>query len=150
MARLYSVSGPTESAASVRTAVSLLGGTTVRTFINEVIWGVDATPADNYLRLATTRWTTSAGTAASAPTPNPLDPADVASVTTAGITHSAEPTYASVQLLDISMNQRATFRWVAQDGRELKNPATATTGLGNRNIASGAALAPRATVIFGE
>jgi hypothetical protein len=151
MSKCYAVAGPAAAGTATKTAITNIATSAVRPQINEVIWGVDATPADNYLLLASTRFTAAGTTAASAPTPQPLDPGDVASISTAGWTHSAEPTYAtSVNLLEIAMNQRATFRWVAQDGRELVAPATAANGVGHRNVASGASLAPRASVQFRE
>jgi hypothetical protein len=39
------------------------------------------------------------------------------------------------------MNQRATFRWVASPGYELRNPATATTGLGLQLVTATASTA---------
>lgn len=151
MSKCYAVAGPAAAGTALKTAITVIGSSAIRPMINEIIWGVDATPADNYLQLAATRFTAAGTTAASAPTPQPLDPGDVACVSTAGWTHSAEPTYAaSVNLLEIVMNQRATFRWVSQDGRELVAPATANNGIGHRNVASGASLAPRASVIFRE
>src|SRR3990167_9475160 len=58
---------------------------------------------------------TAAGTA-TAVTPKPLDPADIAAVATAGENHSAEPTYtAGEELMSFGMNQRNTFQWWAYD-----------------------------------
>lgn len=128
--RGYTVSGPNATGTANKTLITVIAATTVRPAMFDVVVGCSATPADQATKLAVTRWTTSAGTAGSSPTPLVLDPGDVAALATAGITHSGEPTYASTNLLTISMNQRASFRWVSSPGYELKNPATATTGLG--------------------
>src|SRR5690348_2288983 len=89
-----------------------------RAKIYDVILGSEATPADAAL-LFTFRRCTAAGTNTSV-TPQPLDPADFATEFDAGENHSAEPTYtAGAILLNIPLNQRATFRWVAAPGGEL-------------------------------
>lgn len=128
--RAYTVSGPNATGTANKTLLTVIASTSVRPRIYDIVIGNSATPADQAAKLALTRWTTSAGTAGSSPTPLAVDPADVAAVATAGITHSAEPTYAATNLLTVSQNLRATFRYVAQPGQEFVNPATATTGLG--------------------
>lgn len=148
--RAYSVSGPNASGSSNKTLVTVIGATTVRPRVFDIILGSQATPADQAAEYSIKRFT-AAGTAGSSPTPNPLDPSDVASVATAGITHSAEPTYtAGSTLLDINLNQRATFRWVASPGMELVGPATASNGLGLSLVASTAALVQYGNVFFFE
>ncbi len=79
-----------------------------------------------------------------------MDPSDVASVSTGGITHSAEPTYAATHAFDLPLNQRATMRWVAQDGREFIAPATAANGVGLQMNTAGTALILNGTVFFRE
>lgn len=150
MSKCYTVTGPTAGGAAPQTAVTIIGGTAIRPMVNEIIVGVSTTPADQTYQACVTKFT-AAGTAGSSPTPLPLDPGDVASVSTAGITHSAEPTYAATDdRLNIYLNQRATFRWVAQDGREIVGPATASNGIGTRMKASSATMTMQATVIFRE
>lgn len=86
----------------------------------------------------------------SAVTPQPLDPADAACVATAGENHSVEPTYtANAILLNVALNQRATFRWVAAPGGELVIPATANNGIGIKTPVSALVLTT-ATVHFQE
>lgn len=82
-------------------------------------------------------------------TPAPLDPADAACVAVALENNSVNPTYAGGVLLDVSMNQRSTFRWVAAPGRELVWPATANNGIGVR-VVLGPGLKADATVHFEE
>ncbi|OHB75584.1 MAG: hypothetical protein A2W31_00820 [Planctomycetes bacterium RBG_16_64_10] len=47
----------------------------------------------------------------------------------AGENHTVEPTY-TTELLRFSINQQATFRWVAAPDGELIAPATASNGIG--------------------
>lgn len=148
--RAYSVSGPNASGSATKTMVTIIGSTTVRPRVFDLVLGSQATPADQAAEYAVTRFT-AAGTAGSSPTPLPLDPGDVAAVAAAGITHSAEPTYtANTDLLVINLNQRATFRWVASPGYELVGPATANNGLGTRLVAATTALVNWANVFFFE
>jgi hypothetical protein len=64
-------------------------------------------------------------------TPQNLDPASATTEYDAGENHTVEPTFtAAAILLNIPLNQRATFRWVAAPGGELVMPATAANGFG--------------------
>jgi len=95
----------------------------------DIIFGAQGTVGDNPFLYTIQRCTT-AGTA-TAVVPQPLDPADAATEADAGENHTIEPTYTSAQiLLNIALNQRATFRWVAAPGGELVSPATASNGIG--------------------
>jgi hypothetical protein len=97
--------------------------------IYDLMLGSEATPADAALLWLLQRCTT-AGTVTGV-TPQPLDPADAATESDAGENASAEPTYtANAVQLAIALNQRATFRWVAQPGGEIVTPATASNGVG--------------------
>lgn len=149
--RGYSVSGPSATGTASKTAVTVLSTTAVRPRVYEFTIGVKTDPntTDQQLEWAIGR-ITAAGTAGSSPTPNPVDPGDVASVATGGITHSAEPTYAATYLMDMVMNQRAVFRWVAVPGYELVAPATAANGIGIKNVAITATAIVNACVMFME
>ena len=93
------------------------------------IFGSEASPADNPFRWLIQRCT-AAGTSTGV-VPQPLDPADVATEMDAGENHTIEPTYtAAALLLNIPLNQRATFRWVAAPGGEIVCPGTASNGIG--------------------
>lgn len=91
--------------------------------------GCGATPADNAFNHIVQRCTT-AGTGA-ALTPNALDPADtLASTIVAKDTITVDPTLTANAFLGRkALNQRATFRWVAVQGKEIKLPATASNGI---------------------
>jgi hypothetical protein len=149
MPRGYSVSGPNATGTANKTLVTVVSTTAVRPRLFDLTIGNSQTPADQAAQYAVTRFT-AAGTAGSAPTPNPLDPGDTAGVATAGITHSAEPTYAATTLLRINLNQRATFRWVASPGFELIAPATAANGLGMYLVSATATMASDGTIMYFE
>lgn len=91
--------------------------------------GCTTTPADAVFDYVIRRVTGSA--TGSAVTPNPLDPADAASLFDAEDTITADAaSFAAGTLLDrVPLNHRATFRWVASPGGELVWPATASNGL---------------------
>ena len=114
----------------------------------DVIFGSEASPADNAFLYIVQRCT-ALGTS-TAVTPQPLDPADAATESDAGENHTIEPTYtANAVLLAIGLNQRATFRWVAAPGGELTYPATASNGLGVQTTTA-SAVAISATVHYNE
>lgn len=131
MARTYAldVTG-TAVASPTLPFLSLISTAAVRPRIFDVICGSVSTPADNACKFQVQRCTT-AGTPGTSPVPSPLDPADPACLTTAGLlTFTGGPTLtASLFLLQWSQNQRATFRWVAAPTKELVLPATAANGV---------------------
>lgn len=108
------------------------GATTLRRgFIYDLMFGTDGTPADNAIVYKADRQTT-VGTGTSA-TPSPLDPGDAAGLLVGTVNHTIEPTVTSATLLvEIAMNQRASYRWVAAPGGELVIPATNVAGIGAR------------------
>ena len=98
--------------------------------IYEYIIGSDATPADLTTKFVLGRFT-AVGTEGSGFTPIAIDPADPAAAGDYGVAHSAEPTYTANAIVGVvSLNQRATFRWIAAPGCELKAPASANNGIG--------------------
>ncbi len=111
------------------TAGNVVRGASKRAKIYDFVVSAEGPPADNVLQLRMRRSTT-AGTL-TAVTPDALDPADGASVATAGEDATIEPTYtADSELMEMSFNQRATYRWVAAPGGELVIPDTASNGIG--------------------
>ena len=95
----------------------------------DLIFGSEATPADNVFLVEVNRSTAAAtGTAV---VPNALDPADsLAAVTLPkeNLTVQGTNTAGAVPL-SFALNQRATFRWVAAPGGEIVVAATANAGL---------------------
>jgi hypothetical protein len=148
MAKRYAIIGDQGVGTDV-TLATLTGTTGVRPSIYDLTIGCSAAPGDTATRFLVQRHT-DPGTS-TAITPRPLDPNDPASVCSAGSNHTVEPTYtANVILLDINVNQRATYRWVAAPGGELKIPATASNGLGLKSSASTGTAEHRTTLHFDE
>lgn len=149
MARRYSVAAQDANTAAT-TLVGVTSATTVRPRIYDLVCGSDATPADNACEFNLQR-TTAAGTS-TAFTPIAIDPADPASLASAGFNHSIEPTYtASALLLEWAQNQRATFRWVAAPSSELVLPATAANGAGVISVTvAGSAVNTNFQIYFEE
>jgi len=135
MARKYGITGNCLNTASATLPLAnVLGTTAVRTMIYDITMGSDATPADNSASYKIQRCTTAgtwAGAGGAAITPQALDPGDPAAVTTAnqGVCSVGPTLTASSFLLQWAQNMRATFRWVAAPGSELKIPATSANGL---------------------
>jgi hypothetical protein len=97
--------------------------------VYDAMFGSEATPADAAI-LWTFRRCSAAGTSTSV-TPQNLDPASATTEYDAGENHTVEPTFtAGAILLNVPLNQRATYRWVAAPGGELVMPATASNGFG--------------------
>lgn len=108
------------------------GATTLRrAWLYDLMFGVDGTPADNVVVWKADRQT-STGTR-SAVVPPPLDFADAAALITCGANTTIEGIITSAtQLIEIGVNQRASYRWVAAPGGELIVPATNVAGIGVR------------------
>lgn len=137
----YTVNGLSASGTSLKTAVNIIGSTAIRPLINFLVFGFRTNPnsTDQQVQIQAGN-TTAAGTAGSAPTPKPRDPQDVAAVCTAGITHSAEPTYGSTFFVDMDLNQRASKEWGCVYGAEFAGAATASNGVAAKMAAVTAAL----------
>ncbi|MDE2102185.1 MAG: hypothetical protein KGL39_33375 [Patescibacteria group bacterium] len=139
----YATNGLSTSGTANKTAITLISSASIRALVSEYTVGVRTNPnaTDQQVNFQVGSWATSAGTAGSAPTPKPLDLVDpVAAVTTAGITHSAEPTYDSTFYMDTDINQRGLFRFVAEIGFEFAATAAATKGIGIKMTAVTAAV----------
>jgi hypothetical protein len=114
----------------------------------DLIVGSEAVAADNPFLYVLQRCT-AAGTS-TAVTLQPLDPADAATEQDAGQNHTVEPTYtAGLIMLEIPINQRATFRWIATEGGRIMTPATAANGIGIATP-TGAAVVITASVYVNE
>ena len=110
----------------------------------DIVVGSEAAAADNPFLWVFQRCT-AAGTS-TAVALQKLDPADAATEQDAGQNHTVEPTYTANEiLLDIPLNQRATFRWIATEGGRIVSPATASNGVGIQTPVS-SALVVTATI----
>lgn len=148
--RAYGTSGSNASGSSNKTLITVIAASTVRPAVFDLNIGNSQTPADQAARYFIARFT-AAGTAGNSPTPLPVDPSDVAAVATTGNALSAEPTYtAGGTLLQIPLNQRATFRHVCSPGMEFKCPATAANGIGMFLSAATAAMISDGAVFWFE
>jgi len=102
-----------------------------RGWIYDIMVGADGTPADNAMTFKVDRQT-SASTG-SAAVPSPIDGGDAAATLVGTANYTIEPTVtAAKQLIELGMNQRASYRWVAAPGGELVVPATDVAGIGAR------------------
>ena len=132
MAR-YSASGSQNLPASLTpiTALTIAAQSTAhRNIFYDIVVANMGAPAD-LVTLHTIQRITAVGTAGSAVTPALLDLSDRASQSAVGENHSGEPTYTSnTELLELPLNHRATFRWVAAPGGEIITPATNNSGIG--------------------
>lgn len=120
---------------SYKTLASLTSSTAAaplrRAWIYDVTFGADGTPADNVLVYKLDRQSdVGTGTAGAAA---PLDGADAVYLGIETCNNTIEPTVTGdTELIEIPVNQRASYRWVAAPGGELVVPATNTTGIGAR------------------
>jgi hypothetical protein len=134
--RRYAVDGQT-AAGTTLTILEVIAATTTRGRIYDIIIGSDATPADVATEFNIIRGTVS-GTGTTSPTGRALDPADPAALITAKVgTFTGQTKTANSALLNIALNQRATFRFVAVPDGEIVIPATSDNWVGLESIASG-------------
>lgn len=126
-ARYATTAFQTPVGTSYKTVLEMLGGSTLRFRLYDWLIGSSGTPADNALVHAIFRITASGtGTAV---TPQKLDPADVAGVVTMKEDNTGEPTTAGIAVLEIPVNLRASYRWVAAPGSEIVVAAISNQGL---------------------
>jgi len=147
--RRYAITGSGDGGGNTTTVIAMLSATTVKPEIYDVVIGCSGTAADNVANIAVKRLT-AVGTEGSGVTPRALDPDAPAALADGAEGHTAEPTYtASSELLEIALNQRATFRWVAAPGSGLVAPSTANNGIGMQ-IVTGPSLVYDGTFLFQE
>ena len=135
MAR-YSASGSQNLSSSAITALTIASQSTVhRNIIYDIVIANVGSPADLVTLHTIQRITNPNASNCTAVTPSLLDLADRAAQSACGENHTAEPTYTSNQeLMEIPLNHRATFRWVAAPGGELITPATNNAGIGAKAV----------------
>lgn len=149
MARKYAVTG-TDTNTAATTQAGITSTAAIQPKLYDIVIGSVATPADNACEYFIQR-STAAGTS-TAFTPVSLDPTDAAATATSGVNHTVEPTYTASSIpLRFAANQRATFRWVAAPGSEIKMPSTAANGLGVlANAVGGSAYTNAFTLLYEE
>jgi hypothetical protein len=115
------------------TILALESSATVVGKVHQLVVGSDSTPADAAARYDVLRHT-AAGAAGTAVVEKPTDPqAPAASCNLRGGTMT-EPTYEADFLVEIPLNQRATFTWIANPGRELRTTVGTANGIGFRCV----------------
>ena len=128
----YTASGD-QTLTTVRKTCLTVGSnasTAQRNEISEYILGISGTPADNTIIWNIFR-VSALGTSTAA-TPGLTQDGDRAAQAACGTNHTVEPTeVANGEVLKLMpLNARATFRWVAPPGGELKHAATVGAGFG--------------------
>lgn len=153
MAEKFSTMAQNVASGTDKTQINLFNpavGPTSRGRVSDVLVSSHATPADQSAQFVLAR-TTAVGTEGLGYVPNNLDPAGPAGAYDSGVAHSAEPTYtANKELLNFSVNQRATFRWVANPGFEILLAATQNNGAGLKTRASTSTQNHDSTILFEE
>lgn len=122
--RYVGISNQATTSTAYKSLFELLSATTIRPRLYDLLLGAYGTPNDYALSFLLQRATaTGTGTAY---TPIAIDPGDPATLASCEVNCSAEPTYtANSNLLQVDINLRATFRWVAAPGGEIVLPAAA-------------------------
>ena len=118
------------------TTLALESSATVVGKIHQLIIGSVTAPADIATRLNALRHT-AAGTGGTAAVEKPTDPQMAAASCNLRGGTMTEPTYEADFLLEMSINQRATFTWNANPGKELRTTVGTANGIGVRSISSG-------------
>lgn len=136
---IYTASG-TIAVAATKTPLILGSTAAIRPRILAFDVYTDGTPTSDQGVVWQLQRATALGTS-TAYTPVAVDPSDPASVFTAGVNATVEPTYtAATVLYKRSTNPRATWQWAAYDQRsEILMPATAANGVGCQIQAAGGA-----------
>ena len=154
----YSASGTqtlqaTDDASTDATALTIAAQSTAhRNWIYEIWFGNIGTPADQVSVYTVSRITAATTTAAGTTvTPSLLDLADRAAQSKCLENLTTEPTYtANQELMEVPLNHRATFRWVAAPGSEIVCPATSGDGIGVHSLHASATTDWRAVALWLE
>lgn len=148
----YSVYGEDTNTASTSILYVVNGATSPRRLsLYEFIVGSDHVPVDNAFQYNIRRITDEAATpAGTAVTPVKLDEQDPVALSNGVAGPGAEPTYEAGQILELPLNQRATFRWIASPGKEFKVAATEDHGFGIFVAQAATAVVANATMLYEE
>lgn len=131
------------------TQLGLTSTAAIQPKVYDLIVSSSATPASNVGQYQIKRYT-AAGTS-TATTPQALGVNQPAATAVGGANHSVEPTYtANAILLQFSINQQATWRWVAAPDGEIVLPSTAANGIGFFTNATNSAFAIDVCIHFRE
>lgn len=131
--------------ASNKTPIAILSTAVVMAELEQIIFGASGTPADAVAKFALRRITAD-GTATGGTEFN-LDGNGGAPSCVARVNYTVEPTYASGNLIEICVNQRATFIWTLPPG--IRTKIGTSEGLGLQML-SGPAVAWNISFIWTE
>ena len=135
MGARYAMPGlQTPNTTTFKTMLEMLGGTALRFRFYDFLMGASGSPADNALVYGLRRITAS-GTGSTV-VAEALDPADVTARVICEENATIEPTFAGLNLIEIPMNLRASYRWVAAPGSEVVVAAVANEGLAATSLSS--------------
>lgn len=146
--------GGTQQSMTTTYVGSLVGltssGTTPRRGkVYDILIGTNGTPADNYIEWDMSRVTTNS--TATFLAAQALDQADSAALTNVTVNSSTAGTITTgSNVFYVGVNQRASYRWVANPGSELVWPATSSNGFQLRARSAGYTGTATATVHFEE
>jgi hypothetical protein len=122
----------TPNGSAYKGMVEIKGGTSHRLWFYDFLFGASGTPSDSTITYAIIRTTGVAGVG-SAVVSEALDPADVATTTTNLEDLTTEATTAGIELFELAVNVRASYRWVAAPKGEIVVAATANLGCAFRS-----------------
>lgn len=138
------------AAAGTNLTIALVAAiASARPSIHQLIIGSDSAPADIATKFQLLRHT-AAATGGTALVTKAADPGGTSGLCTALQGTMTEPTYETNGELEVSLNQRATYTWNANPGREIKSAVGTANGLGLRSISSGATPNINATIAWDE
>ena len=144
----YSINHKTASGTNL-TILCIVGVSTRRYWTKDLWVSSSSAPGDTTSELNVIRGTVS-GTGTGV-TPRILDPGNPAALTAGeGGTFTGQTKTASSSLLDISVNQRATVRWMAYPEGELVGPATSDNWIGVESIANASVPVINCTIHYME
>jgi hypothetical protein len=132
--------------AATKTVIAIYSTAVVMAELEQIIFSASGTPADAVALFAIRSLTAADGTG-TAKTEFNLDRNGGAPSCTTKADYSVEPTYASGNMIEIAINQRATFPWTLPPG--VKTAIGTANGIGIQMI-SGPAVAWNLTLIWTE
>jgi hypothetical protein len=139
----YHASGEENLASSAVTALSLTGHASAahRFWVYEAYFGNQGTPAD-LAGTYTVERVTAPGSGGSAVTSGKIDEEDRAAQAVTRENDGTGGTFTSNEvMIEVPVNHRGTYRWVAPPGGEWVGPSTTTDGFAGRSLhASGTTL----------
>lgn len=117
------------TAASDKPAIELLGNATMRISLFDFVIGCAASPAEAANSYEVVRTTTAGMTPTLAAAEEPFDPlSPAAQCIASGGTWTTDPVVGTDLFGPFGLHQKATYRWVAQPGREMISAAVSGDG----------------------